>query len=140
MLNKLSPIFKVFKGQLISDHIIFFGIFFNTVKSLAYGTKNVWFPNSPDFENSLDFRTGLSSRALIWTNNCKIIWSEINWPLKTLKIGENLFSKLILHSGGIQHPWSFIETREAFKRALSLAGLVGCPTSGSSKQVMSYLL
>ena len=55
--------------------------------------------------------------------------------LKSVDIGDNLFSKLILHSGGIQHPWSFIPTREAFKRALSLAALVGCPTSGSSKQV-----
>ena len=55
--------------------------------------------------------------------------------LKSVEIGDNLFSKLILHSGGIQHPWSFIPTREAFKRALSLAALVGCPTSGSSKQV-----
>ena len=36
-------------------------------------------------------------RALIWTNNCKIIWPEIKWPLKILKISENLFSKLILH-------------------------------------------
>ena len=48
---------------------------------------------------------------------------------------ETLFHKLILHSAGIQHPWSYVETREAFKRALSLATLVGCPTSGSSKKV-----
>ena len=57
--------------------------------------------------------------------------------LRASEIGENLFSKLILHSAGIQHPWSFIETREAFKRALSLAAIVGCPTTGSSKEVHS---
>ena len=62
----------------------------------VYGQSRFWeFSGLPDWK-------WFPGRALIetifWTNNCKIIWS---------KIGENLFRKLILHFGGIKHPWSF---------------------------------
>ena len=53
---------------------------------------------------------------------------------------EQMFQRLILQSGGIQHPWSYIDRRDAFRRTLNLAALVGCPTSGSSKdQVIGCL-
>ena len=45
----------------------------------------------------------------------------------------NLFSKIILQSAGIQHPWSYVEPTEAFKRTLRLAELVGCPTTETSR-------
>ena len=32
---------------------------------------------------------------------------------------------VILQSAGLQHPWSYIESREAFRRTLNLADLVG---------------
>ncbi len=55
------------------------------------------------------------------------------------KEGEDpLFHRLILQSGSIQHPWSFVEPRIAFRRSLSLAAMVGCPMSGSSKSVRFY--
>ena len=51
-----------------------------------------------------------------------------------------LFHRMILQSGGIQHPWSYVDRRDAFRRTLNLAALVGCPTSGSSKdQVITCL-
>ena len=51
-----------------------------------------------------------------------------------------LFHRMILQSGGIQHPWSYVDRRDAFRRTLNLAALVGCPTSGSSKdQVIACL-
>ena len=34
---------------------------------------------------------------------------------------------------GIQHSWSYIHPGEAFRRTLKLASLVGCPTSGKSR-------
>lgn len=52
-----------------------------------------------------------------------------------------LFQRLILQSAGIQHPWSFVEPKEAFRRALRLADLAGCPTSAatSKKEVVGCL-
>ena len=38
------------------------GIFFSSVKSPASGKENVRFPDSPDFENLPDFRTGRDVR------------------------------------------------------------------------------
>ena len=53
---------------------------------------------------------------------------------------DELFQRMILQSGGIQHPWSYVDRRDAFRRTLNLAALVGCPTSGSSKdQVIACL-
>ena len=46
--------------------------------------------------------------------------------LTSLMIDQDLnIDSIILQSSGIQHPWSFIEPREAFRRTLSLAELVG---------------
>jgi carboxylesterase type B len=45
-----------------------------------------------------------------------------------------LASRIILQSAGIQHPWSYIEPREAFRRTLTLASLLDCPTSGTSRE------
>ena len=42
-------------------------------------------------------------------------------------------NSVILQSAGVQHPWSFIEPREAFRRTLNLANLVNCPTTGVSR-------
>lgn len=42
-------------------------------------------------------------------------------------------NRVIMQSAGFQHPWSYVEPREAFRRTLNLASLVGCPTSGSSR-------
>ena len=35
---------------------------------------------------------------------------------------------------GIQHPWSYVDPGEAFRRTLKLASLVGCPTSGIQRK------
>ena len=35
---------------------------------------------------------------------------------------------------GIQHPWSYVQPGEAFRRTLKLASLVGCPTSEISRK------
>ena len=49
--------------------------------------------------------------------------------LTSLMIDQDLnIDSIILQSSGIQHPWSFIEPREAFRRTLSLAELVGMYT------------
>ena len=46
--------------------------------------------------------------------------------LTALMVDQDLnINSIILQSSGIQHPWSFIEPREAFRRTLSLAELVG---------------
>ena len=34
----------------------------------------------------------------------------------------------------LQNPWSFVEPAEAFRRALKLASLLGCPTKGATKE------
>ena len=48
--------------------------------------------------------------------------------------GQDLnINSVILQSAGVQHPWSFIEPREAFRRTLNLANLVNCPTTGVSR-------
>ena len=40
----------------------------------------------------------------------------------------------ILFLVGIQHSWSYIHPREAFRRTLKLASLVGCPTTGKNRK------
>ena len=46
--------------------------------------------------------------------------------LTSLMINQDLSIKsVILQSAGLQHPWSYIESREAFRRTLNLADLVG---------------
>lgn len=57
-----------------------------------------------------------------------------NLALLVKHLDDQLFDKLILHSGGLEHPWSYISSRQAFRRSLSLAALVGCPMTGASKQ------
>ena len=47
-----------------------------------------------------------------------------------------LFQKLILHSAGLRHPWSYVEPTEAFRRALKLASLLGCPATGTKEDVV----
>ena len=47
---------------------------------------------------------------------------------------------VILQSSGIQHPWSYIEPEEAFRRTLRLASLLGCPTKGSKQAVVLCLI
>ena len=57
--------------------------------------------------------------------------------LLSLSEGQHLASKVILQSAGIQHPWSFVEPTEAFRRTLKLAALLGCQTSGTSRGEVS---
>ena len=42
--------------------LLFFSYTFKSVKSPASGKENIRFPDSPDFENMLDFRTGRDVR------------------------------------------------------------------------------
>eukprot|EP00094_Tigriopus_californicus_P001863 TCALIF_01797-PA protein Name:"Similar to ACHE1 Acetylcholinesterase (Culex pipiens)" AED:0.07 eAED:0.07 QI:154/1/0.66/1/0.5/0.66/3/0/509 len=53
---------------------------------------------------------------------------------------EPFYKKLILQSSGIQHPWSFIEATEAFRRTLKLAALLGCSVTGSREDVLGCLI
>ena len=54
--------------------------------------------------------------------------------LTSLMINQDLNIKsVILQSAGLQHPWSYIESREAFRRTLNLADLVG-------KKILNYFL
>ncbi len=48
-------------------------------------------------------------------------------------------ARLIMHSGGVQHPWSHASPAQAFTRALKLSSLLGCPTSGSKREVAGCL-
>lgn len=42
--------------------------------------------------------------------------------------------QVILHSAGVQHPWSYIDSGEAFRRSLKLASLLGCSTNATSSR------
>ncbi len=55
------------------------------------------------------------------------------------RAGQELAEKVILQSAGIQHPWSFVEPTEAFRRTLKLATLLGCPASGTSRAEVLFL-
>ena len=48
----------------------------------------------------------------------------------TVNRNPGLFRRVILHSGGERHPWSHVTPKEAFKRSVRLAGLVGCGDKG----------
>ena len=48
----------------------------------------------------------------------------------TLEEDKSLFQQLILQSAGLQHPWSYVDPTEAFRRTLKLASLLGCPVKG----------
>ena len=92
--NELGCIWKFRTGKKIFHFFFFISAWEENCP--VYGQSRFWeFSGLPDWK-------WFPGRALIetifWTNNCKIIWS---------KIGENLFRKLILHFGGIKHPWSF---------------------------------
>lgn len=53
---------------------------------------------------------------------------------------EPFYKTLILQSSGIQHPWSFIDPTEAFRRTLKLAALLGCSVTGSRQDVLGCLI
>ena len=59
--------------------------------------------------------------------------------LASPEMDQRLYQKLILHSAGLQHPWSFVEPEEANRRALKLARLVGCPSDRSRQDVILCL-
>ena len=48
---------KVEKKNL-ENFLDFFSMYFLSFKSPVSRKENVWFPDSPDFKNLLDFRTG----------------------------------------------------------------------------------
>ena len=54
--KKFEIFFKIF--FLKFSFLDFFFLIFRSFKSPASGKENVRFPDSPDFENSPDFRTG----------------------------------------------------------------------------------
>jgi carboxylesterase type B len=59
---------------------------------------------------------------------------QLDLAIPELEEEPQLFHRVILQSAGIQHPWSYVDPREAFRRSLQLASLLGCPTQGSTKQ------
>ena len=67
----------------------------------------------------------------------KIVFHKKPWlfnikfaNIVTVNRNPGLFRRLILHSGGERHPWSHVTPKEAFKRSVRLAGLVGCGDKG----------
>ena len=60
MKLKLLLIKNVNKQKKFEFYFILY--FFRSFKSPASGKENVRFPDSPDFENSLDFQTGRDVR------------------------------------------------------------------------------
>eukprot|EP00095_Tigriopus_kingsejongensis_P003019 maker-scaffold170_size291898-snap-gene-1.43 protein:Tk03019 transcript:maker-scaffold170_size291898-snap-gene-1.43-mRNA-1 annotation:"af321574_1acetylcholinesterase precursor" len=57
-----------------------------------------------------------------------------------LEDDEPFYQRLILQSSGIQHPWSYIDATEAFRRTLKLAALLGCSVTGSREEVMACMI
>lgn len=56
-------------------------------------------------------------------------------------LSQNLFTRVILQSGGMTTPWGILEHKEAIRRTLLLAEALGCPHSkGEADQVMECLL
>ena len=60
--NRQKKILKKKKIEKIFDNFFFLSSTFKSVKSPASGKENVRFPDSPDFENLPDIRTGRDVR------------------------------------------------------------------------------